>query len=232
MALTLSGTNGVVGAGFTVDASGISVTAGVVTATSINAGASGLTGTLPALSAASLTNIPAANLVGVCTSGLTKTGGFGAVVQVVQTVKKDRTTIQSTSLVDVSGMSVTITPTSASNKVLVRYCLSVFTNNQYWSMRLVRGSDSTIFIGDQNASATSQQRASFGSYMSSYVDGRNVTQEFLDSPNTTSATTYKLQAHAPYSSSYIIGINNSPTLDNYTYMNMCVSTITAMEIAA
>jgi len=33
--------------------------------------------TLPAASAANLTSIPAANIVGVCTSGLTKTGGFG-----------------------------------------------------------------------------------------------------------------------------------------------------------
>ena len=65
MALTLSGTNGVVGAGFTVDASGVSVTAGVGTFTSYQG------------SAASLTQIPAANIVGVCTSGLTKTGGFG-----------------------------------------------------------------------------------------------------------------------------------------------------------
>ena len=44
--------------------------------TSLTAG--NLTGTLPALSAASLTSIPAANIVGVCTSGLTKTGGFGS----------------------------------------------------------------------------------------------------------------------------------------------------------
>ena len=65
MSLTLSGTNGVVGAGFTVDASGVSVTAGVGTFTSYQG------------SAASLTQIPAANLVGVCTSGLTRTGGFG-----------------------------------------------------------------------------------------------------------------------------------------------------------
>ena len=72
MSLTLSGTNGVVGAGFTVDASGISVTAGVVTATSINANASGLTGELPAG-----IDIPAAQIVGVCTAGLTRTGGFG-----------------------------------------------------------------------------------------------------------------------------------------------------------
>ena len=83
MALTLSGTNGVVGAGFTVDASGVSVTAGVGTFSSIGAGASvpaaGLTGALPTISAASLTSIPAANIVGVCTSGLTKTGGFGGI---------------------------------------------------------------------------------------------------------------------------------------------------------
>ena len=72
MAVTISGTDGIVGAGFTVDASGISVTAGVVTATSINANASGLTGELPAG-----INIPAAHLVGLCTAGLTKTGGFG-----------------------------------------------------------------------------------------------------------------------------------------------------------
>ena len=53
MALTLSGTNGVVGAGFTVDASGVSVTAGVGTFTSYQG------------SAASLNQIPAANIVGI-----------------------------------------------------------------------------------------------------------------------------------------------------------------------
>ena len=77
MAITISGTDGIVGAGFTLDASGTSVTAGVGTFSSIDASASGLTGALPALDAANLTSIPAANIVGVCTSGLTKTGGFG-----------------------------------------------------------------------------------------------------------------------------------------------------------
>ena len=160
------------------------------------------------------------------------TGGGGGIIQVVQTVKKESTTIQSTTLVDIAGMSVTITPTSASSKVLISYSIIAYTNNQYWNMRLVRGSDSTIFIGDQNANATSQSRGSFGGYMTSYVDARCVAQEFLDSPNTTSATTYKLQAHLPYSSSYILGINNSPTQDNYTYMSNNVSTITAYEVSA
>ena len=61
MALTLSGTNGVVGAGFTVDASGVSVTAGVGTFSSIGAGvsvpAAGLTGALPTIDGANLTGI-------------------------------------------------------------------------------------------------------------------------------------------------------------------------------
>ena len=81
MALTLSGTNGVVGAGFTVDASGVSVTAGVGTFSSLNAAASGLTGALPAISAANLTNIPAANITGTlpAISGANLTGIAGGI---------------------------------------------------------------------------------------------------------------------------------------------------------
>ena len=160
------------------------------------------------------------------------TANAGKILQVIQTVKKNRQTINSTTLVDITGMSVSITPSSASNKVLVNYSLVVFSNAVYYALRLVRDSDSTIFIGDENPSATSQNRASFGSYDSSYVIADTIAQSFLDSPNTTSAITYKLQAYSPYSSAYTIGINSGVVLDNYCYMNNCVSTITAMEVAA
>ena len=60
-----------------------------------NVPAANLTGTLPALSAASLTSIPAANLVGVCTSGLTKTGGFGSLTLLsTTTIDSEVTTVQ------------------------------------------------------------------------------------------------------------------------------------------
>jgi len=160
------------------------------------------------------------------------TANAGKILQVIQAVKKNRQTINSTTLVDITGMSVSITPSSASNKVLVNYSLVVFSNAVYYALRLLRNSDSTIFIGDENPSATSQNRASFGSYDSSYVIADTIAQSFLDSPNTTSATTYKLQAYSPYSSAYTIGINSGVALDNYTYINNCVSTITAMEVAA
>ena len=80
MAITISGTNGIVGAGFTVDNSGVSVTAGVGTFASIGAGvsvsAAGLTGALPTISAANCTNLPAANLTGTlpAISGANLTG--------------------------------------------------------------------------------------------------------------------------------------------------------------
>tara|TARA_Y100001960_G_scaffold26316_1_gene23211 strand:+ start:144 stop:752 length:609 start_codon:yes stop_codon:yes gene_type:complete len=162
---------------------------------------------------------------------LTTNSSVGKILQVKQAVKSDRQTIQSTTLVDITGMSVSITPSSTSNKILVDYSLVVFANAQYYTMRLLRGSDSTIFIGDQNANATSQSRGAFGTYQASYVNAMTVAQKFLDSPNTTSATTYKLQAHCPYDSSYIIGINSAVNQDNYTYMTNCVSSITVMEVA-
>ena len=59
-----------------------------------NVPAANLTGTLPALSAASLTSIPAANIVGVCTSGLTKTGGFGSLTLLsTTTIDSEVTTV-------------------------------------------------------------------------------------------------------------------------------------------
>ena len=131
MAITISGTNGIVGAGFTVDNSGVSVTAGVGTFSSVQGSganltalpAANLTGTLPALSAASLTSIPAANIVGVCTAGLTRTGGFGGVKQIAYSQTKSNTTLTSSAYTNISSLQVTITPTSSSNLLYFQYAL-------------------------------------------------------------------------------------------------------------
>ena len=84
--------------------------------------AANVTGTLPAISAANLTQIPAANIVGVCTSGLTKTGGFGGgkVLQVVQRhdTSFTRNANASSTYADTAHY-VEITPTAAGSKILV-----------------------------------------------------------------------------------------------------------------
>ena len=160
------------------------------------------------------------------------TATAGKILQVVQTVKKDRFTAQSQTPVDITGLSVSITPSSASNKILVHSSVYVNGNAIYYAMRLARDSDNTIFIGDVNGSNTSQTRATFGGYMASTMDTQTIVTSYLDSPNTTSATTYKMQVYSPYASSYVVGINSTVALDNYGYVTNGTSSITVMEVAA
>lgn len=214
MALTLSGTNGVVGAGFTVDASGVSVTAGVGTFGTLAAPAAGLTGALPAISAANLTSIPAANIVGVCTSGLTKTGGFGGgkISQVQQTVIDSQTSINSDTETEI--MNVSITPSATSSKVLV--CVNMapsYTNDTSTEFKAIIYRDSTAITGLARY---------FGSSGVGPVDGC-LNGMFLDSPNTTSAVTYRMKTtRVNGSNSYVVNHTNSEAK----------STITAMEITS
>ena len=159
MAVTISGTDGIVGAGFTVDGSGVSVTAGVGTFTSYQG------------SAASLTQIPAANIVGVCTSGLTKTGGFGKVLQVLETRLDAGFSTESTTYVDVTNLSKDITMTSASNKVLIEAPLWVSQNytNSYVYIAIYKGS--TLLQTTGNMPGESNMFANQGKWtFLSYID--------------------------------------------------------------
>ena len=232
MAITISGTDGIVGAGFTVDSSGVSVTAGVGTFGSLAAPAAGLTGALPAISAASLTQIPAANIVGVCTSGLTKTGGFGVVLQVKQTVKTDTFSSTTTgSDVDITGLSVSITPTSASNKILVTYDTNISGSNAGYSgnIHLKRGS-TKIYQGDAEGSRTrSTQFFITRNDTIGHLETIKVHGSFLDSPNTTSETTYKISINAINTNTTV---NKTMYDDNQAGVARVPSTITVMEIAS
>ena len=176
-----------------------------------------------------LTSINAAQLVGVCTSGLTKTGGFGGgkILQVVQTTKTDTQTIQSQTFTDVSGMSVSITPSATSSKIFVQFSVSIGCNN-YGFINLLRGS-TDIFKGDADGSRIS---CTIGSATMAVYECKSYSSSFLDSPNTTSAITYKLQAATPYDASYYIHINRAHTDTNATYLGRMTSQITAMEISA
>ena len=203
MALTLSGTNGVVGAGFTVDASGVSVTAGVGTFSSVQGSganltslpAANLTGTLPALNAASLTSIPAANLVGVCTSGLTKTGGFGKILQVVHATATSEVS-QSFSAGDTfvdTGLSASITPSSSSNKIFVTGVVSFFAD-----CSANGGFDWNFAICDSSNNILDGTTASLrGYFVNELYDlaGKHPIN-FLHSPSTTSSYTYKIRMNA------------------------------------
>ena len=98
----------------------------------------------------------------------------------------------------------------------------------------MRGS-SDIYIGDQDSGQNNQVRCS--NHLISGNDGvggarsTDLNGQFLDSPNTTGATTYKLQLHARTSGSTYY-INRGSYSSNDAYVGRQPSHITLMEVAA
>jgi hypothetical protein len=149
----------------------------------------------------------------------------GKVLQVVSTTKSDTFTSTATTYTDITGLSVTITPTSATSKILVLFNLSGGAT-EIANARLVRGS-TPIAIGDA-AGSRNRSAGDFAIFATPIVETL-VSGSFLDSPATTSATTYKMQAQIT-SATFYINRSEGDT-DNY-YRARTASTITVMEIGA
>ena len=129
--------------------------------------------------------------------GLPSGATAGGIIQVVQTVKTDTTSYgQAGSFADISGMSVTITPQSRSNKILIFPDLALGgsdMSNYHLVWRLLRGS-TAIAVATTSTSAQltgtgGMHRGASGA--NAYFFGHS--KMFIDSPGTTSATTYKCQ---------------------------------------
>ena len=154
--------------------------------------------------------------------------GVGKILQVVQDVKTDTFSTNSQAFVDVTGLSVSITPSSASNKILVMVSLALGNNGTHSDARLMRDS-TAIAIGNASSNRT---RSTFHLSSVSNTDIPTPSMTWLDSPATTSAVTYKMQVAVPYSSSYVIYVNRGADDSDAGYAGRLVSTITVMEVAA
>ena len=155
----------------------------------------------------------------------------GKILQVVSTTKTDQFTSTAYAFTDVTGMSVSITPASASNKILINFELQVGgTANSYAAFRLLR--DST-HIGVSTVTDTDWKVATLGSlsHENSY-QLENTGTSFLDSPNTTSAITYKLQVSSYSNRTVSINYPTSTGNSAGSYTATGISTITVMEVAA
>tara|TARA_Y100000401_G_scaffold51319_1_gene40176 strand:- start:25 stop:558 length:534 start_codon:yes stop_codon:yes gene_type:complete len=161
------------------------------------------------------------------------TGGGGGIIQVKQAVKTDGFSINNTSSnTDVTGLSVTITPTSASSKILIDLHMSAFSveSTSYYGARFQLVRDSTdIAKGAADGDRTRCTGGIDGGGGANYTDV--VSAKFLDSPNTTSATTYKVQIGNSQSKNTFV---NRPTntTSNATYGQCHISTLTVMEVSA
>jgi hypothetical protein len=117
----------------------------------------------------------------------------GSVLQVVNATYSTETTIVSTSYTN-TGLSASITPTSASNKILVIVGQTIIasrtTGSEIGSVNLVRGATQVMEI--TRALGLEAGNGSGGNY----VNFGTIGFSYLDSPSTTSSTTYKTQAKA------------------------------------
>ncbi len=143
----------------------------------------------------------------------------GAVLQVIQAHTTTETAINSgeRAYSDVAGVTAAITPKYSDSKVLVRIMVSYYHNGQSDSgaLRILRGS--TVVYDDIH---------NIGYTGNSDQSGGVTTFEYLDSPSTTSATTYKLQAARNY------GASGATFVVNTTFDSQATgSSITLMEIA-
>jgi hypothetical protein len=153
----------------------------------------------------------------------------GSVLQVLQTVKSDTFSTSSTSATDITGLSVSITPTSATSKILVMYDVKTSMENFQMSLFLVRNS-TAIYIGDAAGSRIRASTALCGLSDPSEFWRSPVGQTavFLDSPATTSATTYKVQCQVNAVTGYV---NRSGPDQDDVFRARTPSSITVMEIA-
>lgn len=155
-------------------------------------------------------------------------GATGKVLQVVSTTKTDTFTSTSTTAVDITGLSVSITPSASTSKVMV--FVNIMGNGQNASnggMFLLKR-DSTSIAYPTSAGS---RAAGFGSiYINDAAQTGSTGTNFLDSPASTSALTYKVQGFATSGGSFVVNRSNADT-DNNSYTRG-VSTITVMEIAA
>ena len=163
-------------------------------------------------SGANLTSLPAGQLTGAlpAISGANLTGIVSGILKVKQ-VKTTAYITSGSSWTDITGLSITITPTAATTQMMIIPNISTYhaSGSTQYTIKIV-SSNSTIeyIIGD------------FWS-PGSGVSG-NITQFYLDDHNTTNAITYKVQ-HKHYSGSAGTNKDWSGNLNG-------VSTFTVIEI--
>ena len=143
-------------------------------------------------------------------------------------------TSTSSSFTDVTNLSITMTPKSASSKFLLSCCIATGSDSHFNYCRFVRNG-TAIHLPDGSGSF-SRSTSSFN--MSTDITGSSayhmafLPAQHLDSPNTTSAVTYKVQFATRADTSHSCHINRTHRDLNNSggYDARGVSTLTVMEI--
>ena len=156
----------------------------------------------------------------------------GSVLQVKQSIRNEVATKTGSGFDAIPGLSVSITPSSASNKILVHVELGTVetTGNQYGHfIRLYKGGShltgaSAINVGSRNA-------CFLGGRTTNNNHSQGYSGSYLDTAGGTSAITYAVywNAEGGYGTLYLNSEQNNPNGGAYLHN---ISSITVTEIAA
>lgn len=135
-------------------------------------------------------------------------------MQVVQGSNSSSFSTSSTSFVDITGLSASITPSDSAHKVLIMYFINGATrtgdDDNGIIFDIVRGSSTTVTGELRDVAYTGNSIGSIGSTLGG---------SYLDSPSTTSSTTYKARIRC-----------NNAGLTAFAQANNVTSTIILLEI--
>ena len=191
-----------------------------------------ITVTVPAVAGTNTLTLPASTGT-VLTDTAPKAGN---IIQVVSTNKTDTfTSAAASTWTDITGMSVSITPSSASSKIMIIVSMfGVFWQTGYNGCILSLLRNSTAIGGGASAGSRSSvigTQAMTNQSSSTKLDsGVQYHVTYIDSPSTTSAITYKMQfwQDTPAHPIYVNRTNNDV---DATAWPRTSSSIIAMEVA-
>lgn len=167
-----------------------------------------------AITGAKIENNP--TIAGTLNASAGLTTPTGHIIQVLNATLQTTATITSTSFVT-TGLSLAITPSSTSSKVLINFTMPVYkaTGNAHAITTIYRGTVSGTDLGSSSSWG-------FGQHYEPDSDADSAgttTGTFLDSPSTSSSQTYT------------IGIRTNSGVTVYAMGNQAKATLTLMEVA-
>ena len=171
-------------------------------------------------------------------------GTAGRILQVVTTEKSDTSSVSGTNqqnFVDIPGINVTITPTVASSKIHVQFCLgkvsgSGNSNLVRFTRNVAGGGATAIKIGDAEGNRLRGSSNIYGTGVINTGHSRGFNYQFVDTPSYSvgQAIVYTMQINTEGNTStyFYVNRNHDNTNNSYVYHGRGFSSVTAMEVSA
>ena len=169
-------------------------------------------------------------------------GTAGRILQVVTTEKSDTSSVSGTNqqnFVDIPGINVTITPTVASSKIHVQFCLgkvsgSGNSNLVRFTRNVAGGGATAIKIGDAEGNRLRGSSNIYGTGVINTGHSRGFNYQFVDTPSYSvgQAIVYQMQILTEGSGNFVVNRTEDDTNNGNIYFARAFSTITAMEVSA